>query len=62
MPNSKDRKKKDGKNVGKTIQARKEAEAERKEHTQPEAPDGDQGDIIAYKPGSAGDRTRTGAR
>jgi hypothetical protein len=62
MPNSKDRKKKDGKNVGKTIKARKEAEAERKEHAQPEALDGDQGDIITYKPGSAGDRTRTGAR
>jgi hypothetical protein len=62
MPNSKDRKKKDGKNVGKTIQARKEAETERKEHKQPETPARDQGDVLAYKPGTAGDRTRAGAR
>jgi len=62
MPNSKDRKKKDGQNVGKTIKARKEAEAERKEHAQPDPDLGDQGDVIAYKPGSSGDRTRVGAR
>jgi hypothetical protein len=61
MPNSNDRKKKDGRNVGKTIQARKEGEAERKVHAQRSAPDGDQGDIMNYKPGSASDRTRTGA-
>jgi len=60
MPNSKDRKKKDGRNVGKTIQARKEAEAERKEHAQRSNAGNDQGDIMNYKPGSASDRTRTG--
>jgi hypothetical protein len=64
MPNSKDRKKKDGENVGKKIEMRKEAEHERHERKAHEQQGlvTDQGDHIAYKPGSAEDRTRQGAK
>jgi len=64
MPNSKQRKKKDGENVGKKIERSKEASRERHEREEHEQQDltVDKGDIIAYKPGSANDRTQPGAR
>jgi len=64
MPNSKQRKKKDGENVGKKIERSKEASRERhaREAQEEHSPSTDQGDIMAFKPGSEGDRTQRGAR
>jgi hypothetical protein len=61
MPNEKDRKKKDGQNTGKKNERMREAVRERKAHAQPPRPSTDQPDIQDFKPGSASDRTRTGA-
>jgi|SwirhisoilCB2_FD_contig_51_6541572_length_691_multi_3_in_0_out_0_2 hypothetical protein len=63
MPNSKERKKKDGQNVGKKIERSKEAQEERhrQRETQESSPQTDQGDIMDYKPGTASDRNRQNA-
>jgi len=61
MPNSKERKKKDGQNVGKKIERRKEAEEARHRQAHESSPQTDQGDIMDYKPGTASDRNRQNA-
>jgi hypothetical protein len=57
----KTRKKKDGRDRNKDAEAMREAVHERKEHARPKGPSSDEKDIITYKSGSAGDRTRVGA-
>jgi hypothetical protein len=63
MPNSKQRKKKDGENVGKKIERSREASRERHEREEQEQQGlvMDKGDHIAFKPGSADDRTHQNA-
>jgi len=61
MPNEKDRKKKDGQNTGKKNERMRESVRERHEQVRASGRSTDQGDIQAYKSGSASDRTRQGA-
>ena len=58
----KDRRKKDGEDVQKKIQRSKEASKERQHRAQESNASTDQPDIMLHKPGSASDRTRTGAK
>jgi len=57
----KTRRKKDGRDRNKDLEAMHEAVQERHEHAGPDGRSTDEKDIITYKSGSAGDRTRTGA-
>ncbi len=61
MPNEKDRKKKDHENTGKKNERMRAAVHERKEQAHAAGRVSDQGDIQTFKPGAAGDRTRSGA-
>jgi hypothetical protein len=56
-----DRKKKDGQDKNKKLRRMREDEARRHAHTGPERPSRDQADVVTHKPGSASDRTRSGA-
>src|SRR5262249_16698887 len=57
----KTRNKKDGRDRNKDGEARREAVHERKEHAHSQQHSGDEKDIVTYKSGSAGDRSRQGA-
>jgi hypothetical protein len=57
----KTRNKKDGRDRNKDREAMREAVHDRKEHAHSQQHTGDEKDIITYKSGSAGDRSRQGA-
>jgi hypothetical protein len=56
-----ERKKKDGQDTGKKRKRMREDVARRREEAGPERRSSDQPDVVDYKPGSASDRSRTGA-
>jgi hypothetical protein len=58
---SEERKKKDGGDPGKKRRRMREDVARRKREAGPARPSSDQPDLVDYKPGSASDRSRTGA-
>ena len=60
MPNEKNRKKKDGKNKSKKMQAMKTAVKERHERAGNARRSKGQSDLQKFKPGSANDRTMKG--
>ena len=56
-----ERKKKDGQDKNKKLQRMRDDEARRHAEAGPERPSRDQADVVSYKPGSASDRSRSGA-
>jgi len=61
MPGSKKRRKKDGRDAGKKRARMRKAVAERRRVATGGRPQRDEVDVVKYKRGSAGDRTRKGA-
>jgi hypothetical protein len=60
MSNQSERKKKDGQDKGKKMQAMRESVRERKQNATPDRPSRDETDKLKFKPGSGSDE-RTGA-